>query len=438
MKKLTIRNFGPITSIEDLEVKDFMVFIGPQASGKSTVAKLLYFLKNVREYTFEYLFEILESGKSTKSLEAFVSIKFLNFWHSGGVFSENAFIQYSFSADNSITLDRPDEHGIATVTFEPFLKAKLDNLIQRCESYNSANNNLVNEKFTSAYRMIQESELVKFKQEIAERINRIFNEEEPLFIPASRAAITTFSDFLDLERALDRPTHDFIREVRTAKRYFDKTSGSLLFEDSDPKAGGSITPHERNRVLSEVNSILKGEYRLEGNREYLYLNHENKIDLQLASSGQQEALWILGLIVVKILYKVKTSIIIEEPEAHLFPDAQKGMVELIAHLFNSSQTNQALITTHSPYILTALNNLLFAFEAGQSQNTKVSQIIPRRFWLDQNRFAAYMICDGSVEPIMKDGLIQAEKIDEISSQIFSQFDQIFDVINEKNAPTTNP
>jgi energy-coupling factor transporter ATP-binding protein EcfA2 len=37
--KLTVKNFGPLTNI-DIKIKDIMVFIGPQASGKSTVAKI--------------------------------------------------------------------------------------------------------------------------------------------------------------------------------------------------------------------------------------------------------------------------------------------------------------------------------------------------------------------------------------------------------------
>jgi len=43
MQRLIIKNFGSIKDL-DMEIKDFMVFIGPQASGKSTIAKAVYFL----------------------------------------------------------------------------------------------------------------------------------------------------------------------------------------------------------------------------------------------------------------------------------------------------------------------------------------------------------------------------------------------------------
>ncbi len=41
-EKIIIKNFGPLKQLE-LDLKEIMVFIGPQASGKSTIAKLIYF-----------------------------------------------------------------------------------------------------------------------------------------------------------------------------------------------------------------------------------------------------------------------------------------------------------------------------------------------------------------------------------------------------------
>ena len=42
MKKIIIKDFGPISHLE-FEIKKINVFFGPQASGKSTVCKLIYF-----------------------------------------------------------------------------------------------------------------------------------------------------------------------------------------------------------------------------------------------------------------------------------------------------------------------------------------------------------------------------------------------------------
>lgn len=56
--------------------------------------------------------------------------------------------------------------------------------------------------------------------------------------------------------------------------------------------------------------------------------------LQYASSGQQESVWILLLIFRYILDGTSVFIVFEEPEAHLYPETQSDIVELIGLLAN--------------------------------------------------------------------------------------------------------
>ncbi|MCA9937148.1 MAG: AAA family ATPase [Anaerolineales bacterium] len=58
MQNLTIENFGPIKQAE-IEIRSVLVFIGPQASGKSTISKAIYFFKSLRDDLFRYLLDIL-------------------------------------------------------------------------------------------------------------------------------------------------------------------------------------------------------------------------------------------------------------------------------------------------------------------------------------------------------------------------------------------
>lgn len=73
------------------------------------------------------------------------------------------------------------------------------------------------------------------------------------------------------------------------------------------------------------------------------------------------------------------SFIIEEPEAHLFPSAQSVVVSLIANAYNRAESYCSYtITTHSPYILSAMNNLIQAentLAAINSQNNNNDQKI---------------------------------------------------------------
>ena len=52
MQKIIINKLEPIDYCQ-LEIKDFTVFTGPQASGKSTVAKSIFFFKNIKNILFE-------------------------------------------------------------------------------------------------------------------------------------------------------------------------------------------------------------------------------------------------------------------------------------------------------------------------------------------------------------------------------------------------
>lgn len=47
MQRIVINKLGPINYC-DLYIKDFMVFTGPQASGKSTIAKSIFSFKNIK------------------------------------------------------------------------------------------------------------------------------------------------------------------------------------------------------------------------------------------------------------------------------------------------------------------------------------------------------------------------------------------------------
>ena len=55
---ITIKEFGPLKNIENLEIKQFTVLIGESASGKSTLMKIvammryLYKMANIRSYLY--------------------------------------------------------------------------------------------------------------------------------------------------------------------------------------------------------------------------------------------------------------------------------------------------------------------------------------------------------------------------------------------------
>jgi hypothetical protein len=119
-------------------------------------------------------------------------------------------------------------------------------------------------------------------------------------------------------------------------------------------------------------------------------------------------------------------IYLEEPEAHIFPKTQYELVKLFSQLANDPILSfDWVIDTHSPYILSSFNNLIYAGQLGQDERFKKKIKIDERFWVEPGTFKAYSIHDGKLEPILSDsGLINGEYLDSVSETISNEFDEM--------------
>lgn len=186
--------------------------------------------------------------------------------------------------------------------------------------------------------------------------------------------------------------------------------------------------------------LLKGKYAKEKDREYLVHSGDRKVTVSNSSSGQQAVLPIV--LVASVISDQGTesgdgvTLYIEEPEAHIFPDSQKRVVQLLARTYNQRMDGcQLFITTHSPYILTAFNNLIEAgnvIEKHPDRAERVYEIVPKEEVLFMRDFAPYMIKDGKAVLMVEEetGLIAANMIDDVSDQIGSEFEALLDLAYE--------
>jgi len=93
-----------------------------------------------------------------------------------------------------------------------------------------------------------------------------------------------------------------------------------------------------------------------------------------------------------------------------------------------------LLTTHSPYVLAKLNNLVKAKEvAGKRRGTRkralVQEIVKEDYWFEGAKLNAYAIKNGRVQRIQdeEDNLIEADYLDEVSSSISIEFSRLLEV-----------
>jgi hypothetical protein len=116
----------------------------------------------------------------------------------------------------------------------------------------------------------------------------------------------------------------------------------------------------------------------------------------------------------------------EEPEISVFPETQYQFAKLIALLANSERVWKSYaITTHSPYILSAFNNLIYAGQLGQDKSMRQKIPIEKKYWIEPGTFAAYSVHDGICESILSEsGLIDGEYLDSVSEKIGNEFDSL--------------
>ena len=191
-------------------------------------------------------------------------------------------------------------------------------------------------------------------------------------------------------------------------------------------------------LFEKALDLLKIDDFVKKNRNIFYLKHKSnrEVNLETASSGQQ-AMFPLLLSLLSVfkedLFPINSKVMyIEEPEAHIFPETQKQLMELLSIVFNRSKPDlQFIITTHSPYILTSFNNLIQAgaIEREIEDKEKLYNIVPQHQILQPNTVNAYEFRDGKVENLIdsETGFILAERLDTVSEDIAIQFDKLLDL-----------
>jgi hypothetical protein len=104
-------------------------------------------------------------------------------------------------------------------------------------------------------------------------------------------------------------------------------------------------------------------------------------------------------------------------------------VKYFAELANSAELHARItITTHSPYILTAFNNLIEAGQAARDNpklHDEIAKIVPEQYWIRDGDFRAYSIHDGKLESILSEsGFIDGNYLDQVSEVIGDEFDEL--------------
>lgn len=429
MQRLVINKFGPIEYC-DIEIKDFMVFTGAQASGKSTVVKCIFFFNNLKNILYQLVTKNQLQHDEDTVLKMSLAKRFFkeirnNFLQIfGTTLAMNPAMHLSYTFDNGETVEislksSPDLSNFAYVQINPTFRDKIDELERRAS--------FVSVMELPDYKSIIEKELFD-------------NEMEIVYIPAGRSLITLLSTQInylystmdDLQkRSIDYCTQNYLERILQLKSFYSTGLRQLVGEYKSTT--DKIIDNALIKQAIELNKrILKGEYRNISGEERLQISDDHYVKINFASSGQQEAVWILNVLFYYMLNNRKAYFIIEEPESHLFPNAQKLMMEYIALTQNHS--NRIAITTHSPYVLGSINNLLYAHKLSRNvDRNELNSLISEYCWIPFEKIGAYYLENGLVNGCTDPDYdnIQNDIIDGASDEINDLFEKMVDLKREE-------
>lgn len=409
--QLFIKNLGPISECE-LTLNDFTVLTGKQASGKSTIAKCIYFFRTVKDDIFVEIMKyknisaINQKTDLLNTVKGVIWSKFLQLFNT--LLNSDGHIEYKYTEKTwvkiSIIQTKSKSGHCIDVEFS-------DNITEFISQVNS---------------------LPSERNALQKRLNDLFCDEyKTIFIPAGRSMISLFTIQLgyifatmndEQKRSLDYCTQKFIEYILMIRPLFNNgIQGLAAVRNFDDKIA-----YEARKIIENV---LGGEYIYENGDELLYFTNEQGdrqfVRMNYASSGQQESVWIFNILFSLITAKTKAFVIVEEPEAHLYPDAQKQISELLALTLNSGC--QMLITTHSPYILGALNNLMYASYISANNTPKADSLVSKNKQI--KNYCAYYVDNGKITSCLEDSpekLIKNEVIDGVSQEINRLYDDLFE------------
>ena len=378
---ITIKNFGPLKNIENLQIKPFTILIGESASGKRTLMKVvammryIYKMANIRSYLYR--------SKITKSPFRIRLDTMMKRQGMAKMFTKDSLIVFRVQMDDDVSYEVRIENGNLKKTEI----IEQQHLMLCKNSYVSENRNIIPTWTQTSWK------------NKGATLGFYFHETNDDFGCASEGEKELIMDFVGMKMTIThpkgKPTRYQIVPTDNHHAPIELTEASSGIQTSAPLA---LIVDYFAKDFSFKDAFKRSVM------SYLF-EAENLDKFQAVSEPTA-------------LTKV-VDIHIEEPELSLFPDAQCKLIENIFYTAlhaESDRTLNMMLATHSPYILNYLNIVLNQTKEG-------------RVKLTNENLAIYGIHDGrTMNLLMKDDkgrdIVDTLDLTEMMSAIFNEYTEL--------------
>ncbi|RZK19870.1 MAG: hypothetical protein EOO56_13460 [Hymenobacter sp.] len=404
-EQLIVKNFGPIKDAT-VDFKRVTVFIGPTGGGKSTLAKLAAILKK-GETDENGVFDANFSFKDV-SIDRYIQ--------------SATEVEWTNSKGTGIKIGDPEGVNIDNLlasdeTHDTMPVAQLNNVIagKNRANFEHLKTDVIKNLKDRGVLDIDENRLQEIirlaTEEIEKKLVDTFYKKnifptETHYLPSERSFIAaigySWPGFLRDDIGLPKPILDFANSFSTSRKTILELPISFL-------------------DITYIHSDGQDFIRVPG-VETLFRLYET-------ASGIQSVTPLLVLLEhLSRNIEQAQSFIIEEPELNLYPTAQQGLLDWLVEKCTKG-ANDLTITTHSPYILSHLNLLLYAYQVAEKHPDRaeeVAELVPRVSWINPKEFACYQVENGGVTSLVSEdlGLIDDNGLDNLSGDAADAFDNL--------------
>lgn len=194
------------------------------------------------------------------------------------------------------------------------------------------------------------------------------------------------------------------------------TGNSGMYKDfiADVNDMNNVLPNSQlvpEQLMEQLHTIMEGDVKKEDGK-YVYMTDGVNMPISAAASSIRE-IAPLQLLASKVSMS-QTAILIEEPEAHLHPNKQRMMADVVGCLRKTGA--YVHLTTHSDYFLRRINELILFQRYTDNHSKEETKSLSERtgisttFSIDGSKAVAYLVVrqnDGTskvVEQNLKNGV----------------------------------
>jgi predicted ATPase len=423
MTSIEIKNIGPIKEVK-FNLNQINVFMGPQSSGKSTIAKIISYCTWVEKdvATSQSLSEYQKNNDYFKErLESYHKLK--------GYFCTDSFIEYK---SNVIEL----QYCLGKLTISwgnryAYLRSKISYipsernmiLLPEIEKVEFPKNNIRSflfDWFDARKNYSKENNLpilglgVDFYYNESNQENHISGKEDyDLLLSNASSGLQSITPLIAMVEYLS--VWIFNKEENISFEQKQKQQNTIKILNQEKLYKSDSEQEKQEKSLKYIAQLMK----------------EDKDAIQATDE------------IIQIMHGLfdthNSQFIIEEPEQNLFPETQRDLVYHLLEKCLNKEGNRLTITTHSPYVLYALNNCMLGglvnnqLQGKEKEEFLNNNLLSKQSWINPQFVSVWEINDdGTIRSIQdKDNIIAENYFDIKMTELTDEYYQILNYYQDE-------